>query len=122
MAGEKSIEDQVDETQRHSHDHVQRWTAITAGHELRPTSGTPQAMTTTADLAVDLGFDEGDVDVMLELLDERGAQLPDQLAASIRHPARPTRRTHCAGGALLTGLRLATTACVRARRAGPDRA
>jgi len=34
--------------------------------------------TTTADLAVDLGLDEGDVDVLLELLDERARELSDE--------------------------------------------
>jgi len=40
--------------------------------------------TTTADLAVDLGVDEGDVDVLLELLDERAGELSDDLAALLR--------------------------------------
>jgi hypothetical protein len=41
-------------------------------------------MTTTADLAADLGVDEGDVDVLLELLDEPAPVLPDELAAFLR--------------------------------------
>jgi hypothetical protein len=40
--------------------------------------------TTTADLAADLGVDEGDVDVLLELLDEQPPDLPDDLAGFLR--------------------------------------
>lgn len=36
-------------------------------------------MTTAAALAADLGVDVGDVDVLLELLDEPAEQLPDDL-------------------------------------------
>jgi hypothetical protein len=39
---------------------------------------------TTADLAADLGVDEGDVDVLLELLDERARELPIDLAGFLR--------------------------------------
>ena len=54
--------------------------------------------TTTADLAADLGVDEGDVDVLLELLDEdeKGAQivrtpggLPDDVADFLRDVLDP---------------------------------
>ena len=37
-----------------------------------------------ADLAADLGVDEGDVDVLLGQLDERGELLPDELAGFLR--------------------------------------
>jgi hypothetical protein len=40
--------------------------------------------TTTADLAADLGVDEGDVDVLLELLGEQARDLPAELAAFLR--------------------------------------
>jgi hypothetical protein len=41
-------------------------------------------MTTTADLAADLGVDEGDVAVLLELLDEPAVVLADELAGFLR--------------------------------------
>ena len=45
--------------------------------------------TTTADLAADLGVDEGDVDVLLELLDEQPPDLPDDLASFLRDVLDP---------------------------------
>jgi hypothetical protein len=45
--------------------------------------------TTTADLAADLGVDEGDVDVLLEQLDEREPELPDDLAGFLRESLDP---------------------------------
>jgi hypothetical protein len=44
---------------------------------------------TTADLAADLGVDEGDVDVLLELLDEQPPDLPDDLAGFLRDVLDP---------------------------------
>lgn len=41
-------------------------------------------MTTAAALAADLGVDEGDVDVLLELLGKRAEQLLDELAGFLR--------------------------------------
>ena len=46
-------------------------------------------MTTTADLATDLGVDEGDVDVVLKQLDERAPELPDDLAGFLRRLLDP---------------------------------
>lgn len=40
--------------------------------------------TTTAALAVDLGVDEGDVNVLLDPFDERAPELPDDLAGFLR--------------------------------------
>jgi hypothetical protein len=45
--------------------------------------------TTTADLAADLGVDEGDVSVLLELLGERVRELSDDLAAFLRDVLDP---------------------------------
>jgi hypothetical protein len=45
--------------------------------------------TTTADLAADLGVDEGDADVLLELLDERAQELSDDRAAFLRDVLDP---------------------------------
>jgi hypothetical protein len=45
--------------------------------------------TTTADLAADLGVDEGDVDVLLDQLDERAPELPDDLAGFLREVLDP---------------------------------
>ena len=45
--------------------------------------------TTTADLAADLGVDEGDVDVLLDELDERARVLPDDLAGFLRELLDP---------------------------------
>jgi hypothetical protein len=42
----------------------------------------PAVATTTSALAADLGVDPGDVDVLLELLDERTPVLPDDLPPS----------------------------------------
>jgi hypothetical protein len=41
-------------------------------------------MTTTTELAADLGVDAGDVDALLELLHERALELPDDLVSSLR--------------------------------------
>jgi hypothetical protein len=46
-------------------------------------------VTTTADLAADLGLDVGDVDVLLEQLDESPAELPDELAGFLRRVLSP---------------------------------
>jgi hypothetical protein len=43
----------------------------------------------TADLAADLGVDEGDVAVLLEQLDEPADELPDELAAFLRELLDP---------------------------------
>jgi len=50
-------------------------------------------------LAADLGVDEGDVDVLLELLEERARELTDELAAFLRDvlDAREIRGAHCPG-------------------------
>jgi hypothetical protein len=40
--------------------------------------------TTATTLAADLGVDEGDIDVLLDLLDEHPPELPDELAAFLR--------------------------------------
>jgi hypothetical protein len=45
--------------------------------------------TTTTDLAADLGVDEGDVDVLLQLLDEPAQDLPDELAGFLRRVLDP---------------------------------
>ena len=45
--------------------------------------------TATADLAADLGVDPGDVDVLLELLDEPTPELPDDLASFVRELLDP---------------------------------
>ena len=45
--------------------------------------------TTTADLAAVLGVDEGDVDVLLKLLDEPAPELPDDLAGFLREVLDP---------------------------------
>jgi hypothetical protein len=50
--------------------------------------------TTIADLAADLGIDEGDIDVVLELLGEdepdlRAAELPDDVASFVRRLLDP---------------------------------
>ena len=50
---------------------------------------TVPAVATTADLAADLGVDKGDVDVLLELLDERTLELPDELAGFVRQVLDP---------------------------------
>jgi len=42
-----------------------------------------------ANLAADLGIDEGDVDVLLELLDERAREFSDELAAFLRQLLDP---------------------------------
>jgi hypothetical protein len=47
------------------------------------------SVTTTAEFAADLGVDEGDVDVLLELLDEHAPQLPDDLAGFLRDVLDP---------------------------------
>jgi hypothetical protein len=44
---------------------------------------------TTVDLAADLGVDEGDVDVLLQLLGERAPKLPDDLASFLRECLGP---------------------------------
>ena len=46
-------------------------------------------MTTTTHLAADLGVDPGDVDVLLELLDERVPELSDDLAGFLRSVLDP---------------------------------
>lgn len=45
--------------------------------------------TTTVDLAADLGVEEGDVDVLLELLDEPVRELSDDLAEFLRDVLDP---------------------------------
>jgi len=56
------------------------------------------AMTTTADLAVDLGVDEGDVRVLLRQLGEQTPDMPDELAAFLRELLDPRgERTASAG-------------------------
>ena len=45
--------------------------------------------TTATTLAADLGVDEGDIDVLLELLDERTPELSDELAAFLRQVLDP---------------------------------
>jgi len=40
--------------------------------------------TTATTLAADLGVDEGDIDVLLELLNERTPELSDELAAFLQ--------------------------------------
>ena len=80
-----------------------------------------QGMATTATtLAADLGVDEGDIDVLLELLDERTPELSDELAALPPSGARPTRRAHRAPWALLAGCGLTTAPDVRPGRSGSD--
>jgi hypothetical protein len=44
---------------------------------------------TTSDLATDLGVDEGDVAVLLDLLDEQTPVLGDELAAFLRRVLDP---------------------------------
>jgi hypothetical protein len=56
-------------------------------------------MTTTMDLAADLGVDEGDVDVLLNQLDESKQELLDDLAVLDPHGER-TGRQGCTGRAL----------------------
>jgi hypothetical protein len=46
-------------------------------------------MTTTMDIAEDLGVDEGDVDVLLEQLGESEQELPDDLAGFLRRLLDP---------------------------------
>ena len=46
-------------------------------------------MTTAAALAADLGVDEGDVDVLLELLDEPARELPDEVAGFLQRVLDP---------------------------------
>jgi hypothetical protein len=46
-------------------------------------------MTTTVDLAADLGVDAGDVDILLDQLDEPALDLPDELAAFLRDVLDP---------------------------------
>ena len=76
--------------------------------------------TTTSDLAADLGINEGDVDVVLELFDERGPELDDDDAEFLRRVFDPQRVADRAGGPVLArGRRRAATA-VRARRPGSD--
>jgi hypothetical protein len=54
--------------------------------------------TTTSDLALDLAVDEGDVEVLLELLDEPARELPDELAGFLREVLDPDgERTAPAG-------------------------
>jgi len=50
-------------------------------------------------LAADLGVDEGDVDVLLELLDEQPPDLPDNLAGFLRDVLDPHGRADRASGA-----------------------
>ncbi len=45
--------------------------------------------TTATTLAADLGVDEGDIDVLLELLDERMPELSDELAGFLRQVLDP---------------------------------
>jgi hypothetical protein len=45
--------------------------------------------TTATTLAADLGVDEGDIDVLLDLLDEHSPELPDELAAFLRRVFDP---------------------------------
>jgi hypothetical protein len=45
--------------------------------------------TTTADLAADLGLQEGDVDVVFKQLGERDPQLPDEFAGFLRRVLDP---------------------------------
>ena len=45
--------------------------------------------TTATTLAADLGVDEGDIDVLLRLLDERAPDLDDELAAFLRQVLDP---------------------------------
>ena len=45
--------------------------------------------TTATTLAADLGVGEGDVDVLLDLLDEHSPELPDELAAFLRRVVDP---------------------------------
>ena len=59
-------------------------------------------MTTTADLAADLGVDDGDVHVLLDRLDERGEQLPDELAGFLRRVLDP-HGERTAAGAVVVG-------------------
>ena len=61
-------------------------------------------MTTTGDLATDLGVDEGDVDVLLHQLGESKQELPDDLAGILRRVLDPhgsaPHRPSCPGRAL----------------------
>ena len=45
--------------------------------------------TTSSDLAADLGVEKGDVDVLLELLDDSARELPDELAGFLREVLDP---------------------------------
>jgi hypothetical protein len=45
--------------------------------------------TTATTLPADLGVEEGDIDVLLELLDERSPELSDELAAFLRRVLDP---------------------------------
>ena len=64
--------------------------------------------TTATTLAADLGVDEGDIDVLLDLLDEHPPELPDELAAFLRGEFDPH------------GERTAPTRALLARRRPPQ--
>ena len=49
----------------------------------------PGMATTATTLLADLGVEEGDIDVLLELLDERSPELSDELAAFLRRVLDP---------------------------------
>ena len=57
---------------------------IVSGHLL-----SPGIATTATALAANLGVDEGDIDVLLGLLDERSPELSDELAAFLRQVLDP---------------------------------
>ena len=69
-------------------------------------------MTTTADLATDLGVDEGDVDVLLNQLGESEQELSDDLAGSVRRVQDPHgERTAVGAGSMSATLRLGSDNC-----------
>jgi hypothetical protein len=54
-----------------------------------PRRGYRRGMASTGDLAADLGVDEGDIAVLLYQLDERAAELSDDLATFLRDVLDP---------------------------------
>ena len=68
-----------------------------SGHESH-VSTVPCAWHNRDNLLADLGVEEGDIDVLLELLDERSPELSDELAAFLRRCS-----THTASAPRLLG-------------------